>query len=400
MIREFYQRYRKSLPILLLVMVVPLSWWILTSDSLDKPRARNHEGQTLRIVNVRPIKKGDYLPIWQASGEVSPAEQVKVVAEVSGIISELGPKANPGQLVEAGDWLVKLDQRELQLQLLGQQAQLVQAQANLELEQANQELARQEYELVKDSIQATDKLNTALVLKEPQVATAKARVAAAQANLDKAQLNLERAIIKAPFRGVITSRLVGRGSKVNLSSGLFELVNTDTFWLEVKVPRAFLSQLDTETEVIIRHEGVWPSGVQRQARVFSVLPDMDSRDRQAKILLTIEDPLSLIDSSQPRVFVNDFLTVDLPGQLLANSWMIEPAWLMPQQFVWVVDSNNLLYKREVKLLFKGRKRFYVEGDFQPGDRALAEKMDIATQGMEVKPRQQSKSKRKSKGERS
>ena len=52
----------------------------------------------------------------------------------------------------------------------------------------------------------------------------------------QARLNLARTEIKAPFNGVIDSRMVDTGSKITESTVLAKIVGTDTFWLMLTVP--------------------------------------------------------------------------------------------------------------------------------------------------------------------
>ncbi len=50
----------------------------------------------------------------------------------------------------------------------------------------------------------------------------------------------------------------------------------------------------------------------------------------------------------------------------------------------MVDKNKTLQKRAVEVLFKGQTLIYVNADIKPGDKALAEKPDIASIGLAVR----------------
>ena len=140
---------------------------------------------------------------------------------------------------------------------------------------------------------------------------------------------------------------------------------------------------------------LWADGSNRKAKIVSVLPQLDPRDRQVKLLLVIEDPLLLSNqdadnSNLPPVFINDFLNVELKGRKINNAWTIKNHWLQADNTIWVVDTNNTLQKRPVAILFKGRDLIYVDADIQKGDRALSEKPGIATIGLPVFPKDPSK----------
>ncbi len=240
--------------------------------------------------------------------------------------------------------------------------------------------------------------------------SSKARVEIAKANVEKGQVVLKRTKILIPFRGKISKKSTGRGGSVSQNTTLFEVVNVERFWLEVKIPRSFLALLDTKTSAKLSQEKLWGTEQSRQARIVSVLPELDSRDRQVKLLLAIDDPLlisakkqlktkrAMNDTSKetaatvsklsdkPPVFINDFIHVQLTGKRLNNTWTIKNHWLQSDNTIWVVDINNTLQKRAVKVLFKGKEIIYVDADIQKGDRALNEKPGIATVGLPVFPK--------------
>ncbi|MDO6804470.1 HlyD family efflux transporter periplasmic adaptor subunit, partial [Wenyingzhuangia sp. 1_MG-2023] len=156
----------------------------------------------------------------------------------------------------------------------------------------------------------------ALVLREPQLASARAKLLSARAETDQARLNLARTRVTMPFNGQILSRNVAVGSQVSSSVELFELVNTDEFWIEVKVPRNFLAWLDVNAPIRLYHPS-W--GKQsREARILNLLADVDERDRQARLMVAVSDPLSLKDPDQPVLMLNDFVSVELQGKAIPN----------------------------------------------------------------------------------
>ena len=228
-------------------------------------------------------------------------------------------------------------------------------------------------------------IDESLVLREPQLTVAKAKVSVAINNVEKAALNLKRTTVFMPFDGSIMNKSIGLDSKVSSNTLLFSVVNTDVYWLEVKIPHKFLPLLDQEQSAEISQTRLWGEGKMRQARFMSILPELDSKDRQVKVLLAIDSP-KLLDSDKPQVFINDFLNVELKGKAIKDAWVIKYPWLQPDNTIWVVDTNNTLQKRKVDVLFKGRDVIYIQSEFKIGDRALAEKPGIAAVGLQVKTR--------------
>ncbi|MDO7085550.1 efflux RND transporter periplasmic adaptor subunit [Pseudocolwellia sp. AS88] len=373
---------KKLLPLFIVILGGVLGYLILEAGEKKPNQFQKKKTKRVRVVQTIELERGSVIPSWEASGFVIAAESVDVSPRVAGNIESINPEAIPGGLLKKGQWLASLETIEYQLALQSQQSQLAQAQANLELELADQVLAQEELKLLGDHVV----IEQSLVLREPQLTVAKARVSVAQNNLDKAKLDLDRTKVLMPFDGKIVSKNIGQGSKVSTNTTLFSIVNTNTYWLEVKIPHKFFNILDAEQMAKVSQQRIWGDSVNRQAKVLSFSPELDSNDRQVKILLSIENPLSE-NSTLPSVFINDFLNVELMGKPINNAWTIKYSWLQADNTIWVVDKNNTLQKRPVKILFKGRELIYIDTDVEDGDRALAEKPGIASVGLKVNTRE-------------
>lgn len=377
--------YRTWLPILLVIIASYFAYTIYHSTEVKRFK-RGHQVKKMRVVKVAPIIRSEVEPSWIASGVVIPSEQVNVLSEVSGVIEAVNPLAKPGALLAKGEHLLTIEQTDYLLNLATVEAQLIQAQADFDLEAAERRLAKEELSFM-DNVDKSS-LEMTLVLREPQFKTAQAKLAIAKVNVEKAQVALQRTQAAMPFRGKITNKNIGLGSKVGQNSTLFDVVNVDTFWVEVKVPRAFLTILNKQAPVTLSQEKLWGVNKTRQASIIGVLPSLDSSDRQAKVLLAVNDPLLLNNKvnlpEHPEVFINDFVNAELKGQKIANAITIKSHWLQTDNSIWVVDKDNKLQKRFLKILFKERDVVYVEDDFHMADQALDEKPGIAVAGVEVK----------------
>lgn len=80
-----------------------------------------------------------------------------------------------------------------------------------------QEVARREFSMVQQDIAPEA---AALVLREPQLESAKARVAAAEVAIAQAQLDLERTQVRTPFAALVLERSVSAGSQVSEGQAL------------------------------------------------------------------------------------------------------------------------------------------------------------------------------------
>ena len=361
--------------ITLLILVAGVYAFKIINETAPKPQKVKPE-QVARLVDAIDLQKESSRPSWSAGGSVMAAQSVDLVAQVSGEIELLAPEAVPGAVLKKGTLLAQLDKTNYQLALREAEAALAQAKAALAIEQGQVSLAQAEYDLSGVELSDSDK---SLVLRKPQLQAAEADIAAAHAAVDQAKANLKRTDIRMPFDGQVQSRSLSTGSYATASSVLFSVVSTTEYWIETKVPRSFLEQLDTQYPVTLSHTS-WHNKT-RLADVLNVLPAVDSGDRQARVMLSLKDPFG--SSSGPKVLVNDYLNVTLYGRASDSSYVIARQHLNDNNTVWVVVDNKLAL-REVEVDYAGRNKAWISAGLKAGDKLLVSKVDAAVPGLLVR----------------
>lgn len=356
--------------LLLFILLIGLIIAAVIYKTAPKPQ-RGEEVKQVRLVEILELKRVTLRPHWQGGGEVSAAQRVQLSAQVAGRIEQLETHAVPGAILAEDQRLASIEQHDYQLQVQQQQAAVIQAQASLDLEKGQAQLAKEEYDLAKGQLK-TELKNNALVLRKPQIAAAEAGLKTAQVNLALAKLKLERTDIRMPFKGQIISRSINNGSQVNSGSMLFDVVSTDEFWLQVKVPQQFLSILDRSKPVVITS-----GNHQREAEVLHSLVEVDAKDRQAKILISIKNP----DSSA--LLIGSYVDVLLFADTIENAFVIENKYLKDDGKVWVVNDNKL-FKRSPKVIYQSRDKTWIESGFMAGDRLLNSNLGVVTEGTPVR----------------
>lgn len=330
------------------------------------------------LVEVAPLIRDVQRPTWQAGAQVMAQEQVGLAAQVSARVVDINNQAIPGARLEKGTLLAQLEPADFELVVQQRQAMLRQVQADLALERGAAQQAREELELLTKGV--VDDQSRDLILRKPQIDRAEAAVANATALLKQAQLDLARTTVRMPFSGQILRRQVSTGTQVGLNTVLFDLVQTEQFWLETKIPRAFLPWLDREQPVLV----LLGSGVgEREARFLQVIPSVDSQDRQIKVLLALDDPLAINDPQWMPVMVNDFVTVRLSGQAIEQSVRLPIAYLQDDNSVWMVHDGHL-HKIQPTLIYRGREYAWIEDHFSEQHTLLLSRLNAAVEGMPVR----------------
>lgn len=374
--------------IILLILLTAFAIAYAVIKTAPKPE-RKEAITKERLVEVAELQRIDSRPTWFAGGEVKASQQVSLSSEVNGRIISLHSQAVPGAFLPKGAKLAQLDPQDFQLALTQAQAAVTQAQADLDIELGQGRSAALDYKnslssrnQSRASSRSSSDQDKALMLREPQKKAKQAALARAQAELDQVKLNLKRTAVTMPFDGQILSRQVSMGSQVSNSSPLFEIASSEEYWLEVKISKQLLGFLDQDAAVMVGQKN-WPlvngQSSWHKAELLYVLPQVDVSDRQAKLLIAIKKPLTLI----PSILIGDYLDVRLSAKEFINSYKISSQYVVDEDFVWVVNANKL-YKRRLNILFKGREYVWADSGFENGDRLLISKLGTITEGTPVR----------------
>jgi len=376
---------------LLLSFVILLVGAVLTILIFNTEPTASQSGasvETAMLVDVVEVERGNYTPIIRATGTVEPSQDIMLSPRVEGEIMELSENFTPGGYVEKGDVLLQIDPSDYRNALLQRRSELRSAEANLAIEMGQQNVAQQDYELLDDSLSTESK---ALVLREPQLNTARAMVESAEAAVQQAELNLERTTIRAPFDAYILSRMANVGSQVSPGDQLGRLVGLDTYWVSAMVPLASLRWIDvpengvTGSEVAIRNRTSWDPGEQRTGRIFRLVGALEDQTRMASLLISVDDPLSYRseNSDQPRLMIGSFVESNIRANELEGVVRLSRDYVRQNDTAWVMEESRLQI-RDLEVLFRDADYAYVTSGLEDGDQVVTTTLSTVVEGSRLR----------------
>lgn len=341
-----------------------------------------------RLVEVVPAERGDFPARVQAWGEVLPARQVSLQPRVSGTVISVADAYDPGKRVKEGELLLRIDPTDYTLAVEQRRADLARARARQQQEEGNQRVAQREYELVGGDVSAQEK---ALMLRKPQLQTARAEVDSARAALEQARLDLQRTRLKAPFNAVVLEANVDTGAQVSSNTVVARMAGTDEYWVELSVPVTQLPWIElprqdgTASTVRLFHDGVWGAR-HREGRVLRLRGDLAQPGRMARLLVTVADPLALTEerSGNPPLLLGSFLRAEILGREMEDVVPLDRAWLRAGDRVWVMNDKNELEIRDVSVIFRGGERVYVRNGIKAGERIVTSDIGVPAGGMPLR----------------
>jgi membrane fusion protein (multidrug efflux system) len=273
------------------------------------------------------------------TGTILANEEIEIRSEISGKVEKIF--FNEGSRVKKGDILIKVDDSELQAQLLKAQYQKKLAEEKeyrqrLLLEK--EAISRQEYEI------ALTELNTL----EAEIQLIKARI-------DKTE-------IRAPFDGVIGLRYISVGSYISPSVKITTLQNIDTLKLEFSVPEKYIRFVDVGDRVNFKVQG---SDKRYSAVIYAIDPKIDPATRTLQVRAIFPNKnYELLPGSFAEIEV---ILEEIPSAILIPSEAIIPTAEGSKVFVY---NQGKAYERNVETGIRTERFVQIKSGLNPRDTVL------------------------------
>ncbi len=380
---------------LLPALALAAAGWLAYSYLQSSPKAKRvpppRSAPLVEVVQLEPRTRTLRI---EAMGVVKPALQINLKPRVGGLIQKVSPEFVPGGYFSRDELILQLDPTDFELAVREAQANVDMARSALALEQGQQNIARREFELLGQTI---DEKEHALVLRKPQLATAKAELDRALSALEQSKLNLERTVIRAPFNARVRSRDVDLGVQVTPSSNLAVLSGTDQYWIELTLPvnklkwiRIPKNSRELGSAVRIYNQNVWGTGVYRVGRVIRLAADLEPEGRLARLLVTVDDPMSLKaeNNDQPQLILDSFLRVEIEGVELHDSIAIDRKLVRDGDTVWLLNEQNELEIRPLQITFQGPDYVLINQGLDAQERVISTPLSAAVAGMPLRSNEQ------------
>ena len=336
-------------------------------------------GPAETLVKSMQVIKRDTPIVYEYSGFVEAQNEVQMKARVTGMITE--KYVNGGDKVEKGQLMFVIDPRTYQATSWNYQAQVASAQADLSRVRRDADRYQKLYEQGAISKQTLD--NTMAELEQSE-----AKVEAQKALLSSAQVDLGETNVVAPFSGKVSANDLAVGTFVTSGTTVLATIsNSDPVRVKFSLAEAeYLKLVATKAA----------DGTAPLENLTIVLADGSTYPLKGK--LTQVDR-SISEGTGTLTLKAEFDNPDkvlLPGMfahLQANVGTKKDALLVPQRavteimyktFVYVVNSENKVEMKEVKLGARVGRLWVVESGLDGTENIIVEGTQKVKKGSAVK----------------
>lgn len=373
----------KLLISLICLGIVGVGYLVMAGLKASAPEAKKRQPRAMQVlVNIEPLIMANAGVRVEGMGLVVAAREVKLKAQVSGQVVEIAADFLEGQHVAAGTVLAQIEADDYELQLAQAQSTLELREAELELEMGFQRVAGREWQLLGESSDILAE-SSSLALREPQLKQAQAMQRSAQSAVDRARLDLSRTEIAVPFNAQVLEKSVEVGSLAGIGGDVAHVVSTDSFYVRVSIPVNRVPVLEIPGgEALVSISGAESP---MTGRIISLLGDLDPNGRMARVLVEVRDPLGLEpqNAGRAKLLLGAYVTVDLVGHPMPNTFLIPRETLRNDDHVWLRRPDATLEIRSVSVLWKNRDTVVIGEGLAAGEQLITSSLSFAADGMEV-----------------
>jgi len=372
-----------------------------------KVRASQSEDSALQPAAVVLAKRKPLVNAITLSGEFRPFQEVDVHAKVAGYIRKI--YVDVGDHVKAGQTLAVLEVPELNAQLQGADAAvrrardaIRRARGDMDRTQSLHAATHLDYTRLKEASAARPGLIAEQELDDAQAKDkeGEAQIASDEAALSEAQNQLGVAIaeqkqlsamsdytrIVAPFNGVVTRRNVDNGALAQAGTNsntqalpVVSVAETDLFRLTLPVPESAVPMVRLGTTVTVHVSSLnrdfegkvsrFSDSVNQETRTMHTEVDVPNKNGSIVEGMYAEVNLSLATKQDALVVPTQAVTRD-----------------GPRASVLVVNSQDRVEEREVKIGMEGANEVEIVSGISPSERVVVGSRSEFRAGDKVAPK--------------
>lgn len=259
---------------------MPLNHWrtaLLACTLLTALAPSGHAADAAALTWAN-VQANTSAPLQSSDARVEAVRDATLAAQVAGSIIEL--RVHTGDLVKAGQELLRIDARMASQGAAASSAQVAAAQAQAHV--ATKEYERQQQLFAKHYIsQAT--LDQARA--QWQASQAQVRALQAQAAAAGTQTGLH--VLRAPFDGVVSSVPVTQGDMALPGKPLLTLIDPSALRVTAALTQAQVAALRTATQVMVELPGAGKERTAIAMRQVQVLPTADALSHTSTVRVSL-----------------------------------------------------------------------------------------------------------------
>ena len=362
--------------LLVILAVAGVVWWAQHQSAPQQSPGGGRSGSAPMSIVPETVGKGDIGINLNALGTVTSLATVTIRTQISGYLIKVVFKE--GDEVRKGDLLAEIDPRPYEAALAQQRGQLARDEALLKGAQVD--LTRYQGLAAQNAV-PHQTLDTQIAL----VAQDQGLVEADRAAVKAAEVNLNYCRILSPLDGRVGLRLVDQGNYVTPgdASGLVVITQIQPISVLFTVPEDNLQAIASR----LREGATLPAAAYDRGGINKIADGtLQTFDSQIDPTTGTIKLRALFPNDSKLLFPNQFVNVRLLVDTHKDVVTMSTAGVqrgVPGTFVYLVNTDNAVSVRPVKLGVTDGDGVEVLSGLQPGDRVVIDGADKLRDGAKI-----------------
>jgi len=373
------------------VLVLAAGFVIIQVLIAAKPEPEKNDDEARPIsLYVDEVKSEVVTLSVRTQGEVRPKTEIDLIPQVSGRIVAMSESFNEGAEFTPDSMLLKIDDTDYRLAAIRAEARVAEAQTELEREQATAKMKAEEW---RDG--RKDQEPTPFALNLTQVKQAEAMLLSAKADLRKTRLDLERTEIRVPFYGRVRERHVGIGQFVTAGTIVARVFSidiaevrlplTDSQLVELKLPLGYMAEDPLTAPKVNFRAALGDRDFFWQGHIVRIDAAVNKDTRLIYATAEVIDPYGLGATEGMPMAVGMFVSAEIEGIAEQAAYVMPRLALRNEDKVYVINAENHLEIRTVKVLSTSEDQVMVTSGVSQGEHVVTSTLPNAVDGMDVEP---------------
>jgi len=369
-------KHKQVVFILIAVVILIAGFGISKYFGSKKPMPKAiQEIQSEKALKVGVAEYKDYQTKVSSYGRLKSGRRIEIFSEVGGILENGSNVFKTGNKFSNGQLLLKVDDREVKLQLYSQKSDFMRLLTtilpDIQTDFSSSFGKWNKYLESLDINEPLDSLPKPSTNKEKYFLSSK-NVFTNYYNIKNTELRLSKHVVKAPFTGEVIQHAVETGSLVRVGQKLGEFVSTEGYELEVAIESSEISYIKAGINVRITDED---TGKEFNGKILRITNFIDANTQTVKVYISVNGA-GLRDGM--------YLRADIDGDLLKNVISLPRSALINKRYVNVLNDKNEPIKTPVSIVRLTETTAYIRG-LDNNEKIIIEPLVNFVPGTKIKP---------------
>jgi membrane fusion protein, multidrug efflux system len=324
-------------------------------DTAEKDKARQAAAEMVPVETAL-VTRGAISAFLSFNSTLETESVVDIFPQTNGQVEAV--LVEEGQIVKDGDPLLKIEDRELRL--------------DVDEGTANFEHLRKDFARIEDLFKRN-------LVNKQDYETQAYQLEQARLRLERAKIRLSYATVRAPFDGVISARETQIGARVGNGTKLFSMVKLDDIVARVFVPGRYLPVVAEKQAAVVTSEFLPDRSFSGWVKRISPVIDPKSGTFKVTVGVRSEKPADL----PPGLFVGVRVITDTrPNAVLIPKRAV--VYEGGERYVFIVEKNRAV-KKKLTVGYEDPQNVEAASGFEPGTAVIVLGQSGLKDGSMVRP---------------